>query len=69
MIIGKWNEYNVNMIKDKSMVDGVYWTITDSKGKKQNRFESKASFGQWVWRTGFKGGTSKKLVFKKGGQK
>ena len=54
MIIGKWNGYTVNMIKDKNMVNGIYWTITDRKGKELNRFESKASFGQWVYRTKFR---------------
>jgi len=55
MKIGKWGNYNVNLLIDKNMVDGFYWTITDSKGNEQNRFESSASFGQWVFRTGFKG--------------
>jgi len=74
MKIGTWNGYNVNLIKDDSMVDNILWTITDKKGKEQNRFESKASFGQFVFRTGFKANTtlkkSKKLVFViKGGKK
>lgn len=62
MKIGIWNGYDVNMIKDQKMVDGVYWTITDKNGKEQNRFESAASFGQWVYRTGFKGEGLKKKV-------
>jgi len=53
MKIGTWNGYNVNMIKDKSMVDGVYWTVTDSKGKEHNRFESKESFSHWMIHSGF----------------
>lgn len=51
MIIGKWNNYNVNLIKNK---DKTYWTITDKNGKKHNRFNDPESFGHWVFHSGFK---------------
>lgn len=47
--IGIWNDYNVFLHKDK---DKIYWTVEDDN-KEHNRFESKESFGHWVFHSGF----------------
>jgi len=60
--IGKWNSYNVFMNKNK---EKVYWTIEDNKGNITNKFESKESFGHWVFHSGFKPGNDKKLILRR----
>ena len=59
-IIGTWKGYNISLIEDPDMVDGHYWTITDDEGNEKNRFESGASFGHWVYHTGWRPDTSRK---------
>jgi len=50
IIIGKWNNYFVFLRNSESPV----WFIIDKKGKIQNTFESKESFGHWIYHSGFK---------------